>query len=191
MWDLADNPDSGGLDAAIAADGRVIVAWDAINNDTNNPNLFRLPQARLFDPCGRPIGPVFYLSERDNPTNAAVMSNGDIGRPRVAFRGSTIAAMWGSLNSPVLPQVLSLRIFNAPALAPCSAAPQISITQSETNAVISYPASFGLLTLQSTPTLSPSAWTCVGPQPDIVPAGGQNTMTVPIGAANTFFRLSQ
>ncbi len=189
--DLADNPDSGGLDAAIAADGRVIVAFDASNNDTNNVNLYHLPQARLFDPCGRAIGPVFYLSERENPTNS-IASNGDKGNPRVAFRGNTIAAMWGSSNSTATAlSIFALRIFNAPALAPCSAPPVISISQSGTNAIISWPASFGLLTLQSTPTVSPTAWTCVGPQPAIVPAGNKNTMTVPIGAANAFFRLSQ
>ena len=190
--DLADNPNSGRLDAAIAADGRVVVVFDASNNDTNNASVFRLPQARLFDPCGRPIGPVFYLSERDNATNA-VSDNGDAGRPRVAFRGNTIAAMWGNLNSPVLSgmKVLSARIFNDPALAPCSAPPVISISQSGTNAVISWPASYGLLTLQATPAISPTAWACVSPQPEVVPAGSQNTMLVPIGAGNQFFRLSQ
>ena len=190
--DLADNPDASRLDASIAADGRVIVAFDATNNDTNNVDLFRLPQARLFDPCGRPIGPVFYLSERENATNA-IVSNGGVGNPRVAFRGNTIAAMWGSLNSPVLSgmKVLSVRIFDAPALAPCSAAPQISITQSGTNAIISWPASYGLLTLQARPAISPTAWACVSPQPAVVPAGNANTMIVPIGTGNQFFRLAQ
>src|SRR5947208_14629038 len=49
--DPADNATGGGsdrLDAAISADGRVIVAFQAANNDTNNVNLFGLPQARLF-----------------------------------------------------------------------------------------------------------------------------------------------
>jgi hypothetical protein len=40
--------------AAIAEDGRVIVAFDASNNDTNNTGPFRLTQARVFDPCGNP-----------------------------------------------------------------------------------------------------------------------------------------
>jgi len=190
--DLADNPDASRLDAAIDSDGRVIVIFDASNNDTNNTSVFRLPQARLFDPCGRPIGPVFYVSERETPTNA-VAGNGGSGRPRVAFRNNTISAMWGSLNSPAIPGsvVLSLRIFNAPAPGPCSAAPVISLSQSDTNAIISWDASFGFMTLQSTPSLSPPAWTCVSPQPAIVSAGSQNAMTVPIGTGNQLFRLSQ
>ncbi|MBI3849902.1 MAG: hypothetical protein HY298_06375 [Verrucomicrobia bacterium] len=110
------------LDAAIDEAGRVIVAFDASNNDTNNGNVFRLTQARVFDPCGNPIGPVFYVSERENATNA--IAGNTAGRPRVAWRGNTIAVMWGSLNSPVLADnVLALRIFDAPPcnLTPCSA----------------------------------------------------------------------
>ncbi len=119
-----DNNATGGgsdrLDAAIAADGRVIVIFQAANNDTNNSFLYGLPQARLFDACGGAIGPVFYVSERDNPTNA-VASNGGSGRPRVAWRGSQIAAMWGSLNSPTsLANTLTLRVFDAPTMVPCA-----------------------------------------------------------------------
>lgn len=118
-------PDGGGVyanmdrgDAAIQPDGRVIVAFDATNNDTNNASLFRLPQAVLVDGCGNP-GPVVYLSEREEGTNA-VASNGGDGRPRVAFRNNTVAAMWGSLNNPNDPTItLAMRIFDvAPAVVP-------------------------------------------------------------------------
>lgn len=197
VGDLADNPTGGGSDRLgvdMAADGRVIVAFQAGNNDTNNPSFFGLPQARIFDPCGRPIGPVFYLSERDNPTNPAVtISNGDRGRPRVAWRGSTIAAMWGTLNSPnSLSRTLSFRIFDAPAIAPCAPAPTVTIVRSGNDVLISWPESFGAMTLQATSSLSPPvAWACVNPQPAIVTAGGQNMVTVPISATNQFFRLHQ
>ncbi len=115
------------LDAAIAADGSVIVAFDASNNDTNNINLYRLPQARLFNPCGQAIGPVFYLSEREHATNA-VASNANC-RPRVAWRGNMVAAMWCSLNSPIAAgKILGMRLFDVgtppPSLdpvIPCSA----------------------------------------------------------------------
>jgi len=108
------------LDAAIAEDGRVIVAFDASNNDTNNANLFNLPQARVFDPCGNPMGPVFYLSERENPTNA-ISGDGSTCRPRVAWRGNTIAVLWGSRNCPdpnFPTDVVALRLFSAGNLPP-------------------------------------------------------------------------
>lgn len=115
------------LDAAISEDGSVIVAFDASNNDTNNTSLLRLPQARLFDPCGRAVGPAFYLSEREHATNA-IASNANC-RPRVAWRGSMVAAMWCSLNSPIAAgKILAMRLFDVgtppPSLdpvIPCSA----------------------------------------------------------------------
>lgn len=112
-------------DVAIDADGSVVVVFDATNNDLNNPNLLRVPQARLFDPCGRPVGPVFYVSERDNPTNTAAVSNGT-DRPRVAFRSGKIAFMWAS--DQIATRILALRIFDVgprpptlDPLVPCSA----------------------------------------------------------------------
>src|SRR5262249_28925850 len=98
------------LDAAIAPDGRVIVAFDASNNDTNNLLLYRLTQTRIFDPCGNP-GPVFYVSESENVTNA-VASNGT-GRSRVALRGNIIAFMWAS--DQIQTRINTSRIFTAPA----------------------------------------------------------------------------
>ena len=107
-------PDADRLDAAIAADGRVIVVFDAGNNDTNNTLGLKVTQARIFDPCGNPLGPVFYVSEKENATNA-IVSQTD-GRPRVAWRGNLIATYWGSQNDLDLPstKVVGLRLFNAP-----------------------------------------------------------------------------
>jgi len=102
-------PNSDRLDAAIAADGRVVVVFDASNTDTNN-GVFKLTQARIFDPCGNPLGPVFYVSEKETATNA-VVSNAN-GRPRVAWRGDIIAFMWAS--DQITPRITASRIFNAP-----------------------------------------------------------------------------
>ena len=114
-------------DVAISDDGSVICVFDATNNDPGFPG--RVPQARRFDPCGRPVGPVFYVSERDNPTNTsvAVVSNGN-DRPRVAWRGDKIAVQWSSANNALsLSKILALRIFDVgprpaslDALIPCS-----------------------------------------------------------------------
>lgn len=112
-------------DAAISEDGSVVVVFDATNNDPAAPG-FRLPQARLFNACGHPVGPVFYVSERDNPTNTAipVVSNGT-DRPRVAYRGNKIAFMWAS--DQITTRILAMRIFDVgppppslDAVVPCS-----------------------------------------------------------------------
>ena len=112
-------------DVAISEDGSVVVVFDATNNDPAAPG-FRLPQARLFNACGHPVGPVFYVSERDNPTNTAipVVSNGT-DRPRVAYRGNKIAFMWAS--DQIATRILAMRIFDVgppppslDAVVPCS-----------------------------------------------------------------------
>jgi len=100
------------IDAAISADGRVIVAFDASNNDTNNTVPFRLTQARILDPCGNPMGPAFYVSESENVTNA-VASNGTC-RPRVAWRDNLIAVMWSSDQLDAGIRINTFRLFTAP-----------------------------------------------------------------------------
>jgi len=76
----------------------------------------------------------------------------------------------------------------APVAAP---RPQTTVTKSGSNVIISWPADAGLFTLQSTPTLAPTAWANVNPQPPIVSSGSQYTMTAAIGPANKYFRLAR
>jgi len=68
--------------------------------------------------------------------------------------------------------------------------PTITASKSGSNLVISWPAADGSFTLQSSLTPAPAGFSNVVPQPPIVPAGSLNTMTVPIGSGNQFFRLS-
>ena len=157
------------LDAAIAEDGRVIVAFDASNNDTNNTGPFRLTQARVFDPCGNAMGPVFYVSERENATNA--IASNSAGRPRVAWRGNTIAVMWGSQNSPnTAAKVLALRLFTPPP----SAGPTIQLEAG--NVIVSWT---GCGVLQQSSDLV--AWA------DVV--GAASPYSTPATAAMKFYRL--
>jgi hypothetical protein len=101
------------LDAAITPDGRVIVAFDASNNDTNNA-VGKFPQAVILDPCGNPMGPVFYVSELETPTNAVAQGNSQA-RPRVDWKGNTIAVMWESINNPDnQAQNTAVRVFTGP-----------------------------------------------------------------------------
>jgi hypothetical protein len=146
-----DTATGGGTDrlgAGISEDGRVVVAFQAANNDPANTSLFGLAQARLFDPCGNPIGPVFYLSERETPANALV-SNGSRGRPRVAFRGNTIAAMWGSLNSPATANiVLAMRVFDVgpppPSVLPFIPCNSVGLTRIVPDTLVYYSTSGGV-----------------------------------------------
>lgn len=160
------------LDAAIAEDGRVIVAFDAFNNDTNNTSSYRLTQARVFDPCGNPMGPVFYVSENENPTNA--IAGNSAGRPRVAWRGNTIAVMWASENDPdpafEFIKVVALRLFTPPPpLGP-------TIQLEAGNVIISW-TSGGVLQQSS----DLAAWA------DIV--GAASPYSTPATAAKKFYRL--
>jgi hypothetical protein len=69
--------------------------------------------------------------------------------------------------------------------------PNITVTRSGPNAIISWDQDAGLFTLQSTSVL-PGGWANVSPQPATVgPTGGKYTKTVPIGSGNLFFRLAR
>jgi hypothetical protein len=89
--DLASSS-PGRADAAIDASGRVLVVW----NDNNvTQGAFSLVQARAFDPAGNPLGPTFFVSERETADTATLESR----NPRAAWRGDRIAVVWESRNS--------------------------------------------------------------------------------------------
>jgi len=69
--------------------------------------------------------------------------------------------------------------------------PQLKVTLSGSNVVLSWDERLGPFTLQSTPAISPASWADVSPQPPIVAVGGQNTMTVAQGSGNVYFRLTK
>lgn len=92
------------LDAAIAPDGRVIVAFDG-----NQASAFRLVQARLFNRSGSPIGGTFFVSETETPELATTESR----RPRVAWRNNQVAIVWESTSAAGVPaRVVAGRIFD-------------------------------------------------------------------------------
>jgi len=68
--------------------------------------------------------------------------------------------------------------------------PQLAITASGPNVVLTWPTNVAGLTLQSTPNLvSPVVWTPVSPGPVVV--NGLNTVTNPMIGSQQFYRLSQ
>jgi len=76
--------------------------------------------------------------------------------------------------------------------AAVAGAPKITASKGTGNTlVISWAAEAGAFTLQSTPAVSPTSWNPVTPQPPIVTVGGVNSMTVPINAGQSYFRLAK
>jgi hypothetical protein len=97
------DPTADRVDAAIAPDGRVIAAWD------DSTGGLQLPQARMFNRSGDPVGEIFWVSERDQTGVASFLGR----RPRVAWRGNTVAIIWESRNSPeTSKQVVAARLFD-------------------------------------------------------------------------------
>ena len=99
------------IDAAIDAQGRVIVAFgDPTGHELVGIGLVR---ARVFDPAGEPVADPFFVSEREDPTNPLV---DEARRPRLAWRGRTVAILWESRNDPTNPNYdweVTLRLFEA------------------------------------------------------------------------------
>jgi uncharacterized repeat protein (TIGR03803 family) len=68
--------------------------------------------------------------------------------------------------------------------------PQLAITASGPNVILTWPTNVAGLTLQSTPNLvAPAVWTPVSPGPVVV--NGLNTVTNPMIGSQQFYRLSQ
>jgi uncharacterized repeat protein (TIGR03803 family) len=67
--------------------------------------------------------------------------------------------------------------------------PELILTPSGPNLVLSWPTNFTGYTLQSTTNLGSSVWTTNLPTPVVI--NGQNTVTNPLSGTQQFFRLSQ
>ncbi len=80
----------GRADAAIDADGNVIVVFDA----KFDPAYPRLVMGRRFDSSGKPVGGTFYVSEAELPN----VATSDASNPRIAWRNNQVAIVWESDN---------------------------------------------------------------------------------------------
>ena len=121
-----------------------------------------------------PIGPISTFG-----------TNSDGGYPNceLILSGNTLygtAALGGSSGNGT---VFSLSL-------PPVSAPQLAITPSGANVILTWPATAAGFTLQSTTKFGSLAfWTTNSPAPVVV--NGQNVVTNPIAGAQQFFRLSQ
>ncbi len=80
----------GGADAAIDADGNVIVVFNAKYSVDNQS----LVMGRRFDATGKPVGGTFYVSEKELPDAATLVAE----NPRVAWRSGQVVIVWRSKN---------------------------------------------------------------------------------------------
>jgi hypothetical protein len=75
--------------------------------------------------------------------------------------------------------------------SPSPGVPVITATKSGNNLLLSWSVDAGVFTVQFTPTLNPTSWTDVSPQPAIVQVGDVYQATVPISSTGSFFRLKR
>ena len=69
--------------------------------------------------------------------------------------------------------------------------PLLSIARAQDNVILSWPATATDAVLQATPSLAPLNFVDLDPQPPVSVVEGQNTVTIPSGAAAMFYRLRQ
>jgi hypothetical protein len=93
----------GGTDAAITADGRVLVVFD----DSIAASGGRVVLGRLFDKAGEPAGGTFLVSETELPE----IVSGNSQNPRAAWRGELAAIVWTSANNPDAVGEVAARFF--------------------------------------------------------------------------------
>ena len=65
----------------------------------------------------------------------------------------------------------------------------LGIARSGSNVVLSWPVSATGFAVQAAGSLTAAAWADMSPQPAITVQGGQNTVTIPVGNTNQFYRL--
>jgi sulfatase modifying factor 1 len=96
-----------------------------------------------------------------------------------------------SIKNPfLLPALIAALGLILTGRATAQISPNLTIIQSATNVVLTWPTNFTGFALQSTTTLgSPATWTTVVPLP--VAVNGNNTVTNPISGAAQFYQLSQ
>jgi hypothetical protein len=101
----------GRVDAAIDAQGRVVVVYADKAGTLEAGGTAFLVLGRVFDASGKPLGGTFHVSEKEMPV-AAVLDALD---PRVDFRNNVITVAWESKNlvtdNPDAKSVVALRTF--------------------------------------------------------------------------------
>ncbi len=162
---LADNTPAE-ITATLASDGTKVLYVNATNAGSD---MVTMPV-----PYGGESLTVGYLS------NGSQHLLGDIAE--ILVYNSVDAAQRSAAET-----YLQRKYFTAPAVV---TRPALQIQAQAEAVVISWPASAAGFSLQMTPRLGAAAtWSAV--TNTIVPSGGQNMVTIPIGKSNAFYRLMQ
>jgi uncharacterized repeat protein (TIGR03803 family) len=112
------------------------------------------------------------------PYGGAPFTNIDGAGPWVMLSGNTLyGTAW------------DLGWYGSGAIFSLSIPPELTLTHSGQNLLLTWPTNFTGFTLQSTTNLGSSLWTTNFPAPVVV--NGQSTVTNPIAGTRQFFRLSQ
>lgn len=189
------------VDLAADALDRVAVAYE-VAEDNAAYRRQTVMRVLAFDPrlnIFRYLTPSFYPFVNHGLYGPTGVGFGTF-RPSVAMTTRQIClAAKGEINShnrPELgpdtqPQTTFYVVLSHPDAQPDPRSPAVSLSirRSGNNLVLSWPVSAAPFTLQATSTLSPPAWADVQPPPTIIVVDGQNTVTLPIGPGNRFFRL--
>ncbi len=136
-----------------------------------------------------------FVNSENNLANAAGITTFG---PNVSMTTKAICiAAKGSINSTNNPaagpdsgsETTLYTVINNP--APVPSAPRITVSRSGGDLLLSWPVDAGLFTLQSTPSVLPTSWADVTPQPATTQVGNNYQMTVQIGAGKAYFRLAR
>jgi hypothetical protein len=116
-------------------------------------------------------------------TNVIIQSNNGTVNPLTSANAATVAELITNGDN------ISLSYgFNADACLSCL--PQLAITSSRTNAILTWPTNFPTFSLESATNLAPTMiWQTNSTTPSII--GGLNVVTNPITSKHQFYRLKQ
>ncbi len=139
-------------------------------------------------------GGYLYVQTTDNGIQVCGMTNATTLGPLYAtYDKATLDALTGYSGQyyglDVTPDGTKLLLGAAQGLVFELGPPVLSIARSGTDVVLSWPQSVTAVVVQSSPSLSPPSFADLDPQPFVIVTGKLNTVTLPLGAENAFFRL--
>jgi hypothetical protein len=153
-------PNSDRLDAAISADGRVVVIFDAANQFPDGGTQ-RAMLGRMFSATGQAITPIFRVSEKSGeyPPDALGFAR----HGRVAWRGNLVAMVWESHGNSELTsnRILGMRLFNTEEVVGPAPLTIASSRVSGTDLTITWTGGSAPFTVQRKRTVT-GAWENVG-----------------------------
>lgn len=186
-------------------------AYYGDGNQNNNPNFYAINLAtgaeELLGNAGQLMGSgsfgvwtvlerggYLYVQTTDNGIQVYRMADASLIDALVAtYSKAELDAITGYSGQyyglDVTPDGKQLLLGAAGGLVFELGAPILSVARSETGVVLSWPNSVTAVVIQASPSLSPSSFSDLDPQPAIAVNGKLNTAQIATGDGNAFFRL--